>query len=108
MLDKEWFVEIVKAGVEPSIIFVDGKIWYNLNTGAKSGLYIRHLEDDLFEINVRYNGCREENIHSLRDVLYLVLSCMCGRDYVGEPWTKLMMEHGLASVKTITKVNYAF
>lgn len=102
MLDKEWFTEILKAGVPVSIIYQNDEIWYDLNTGAKSHLHIQPLDNGKYAINTRYDGLQVVSIHNTDDVVRLVRHCMCGRDYANDGWINLMLKHGVAE-EVVTK-----
>jgi len=105
MLDKKWFIEILKAGIPVSIIYKNDGIWYDLNTGAKSHLHIYPVDGGdrgEYIIDTRYDEPHAVHIHQIQDVVWLVRHCMYGRDYANEGWIKLMLEHGVAE-EVITK-----
>lgn len=106
MLQKEWFNEILKAGVPVSIIYQNDEIWYDLNTGAKSHLHIRPTDDGKYAINTRYDGTQVVSIRGIVDVVRLVRQCMCGLDYVNDSWINLMIKHGAAEEVVIKTVKF--
>lgn len=102
-LQTEWFNEIVSAGVRPSFFTHDFSVWIDLNTGAKSHLWITQKDNHII-FSDRYN--KPESIKftncDMQEVLLRVRACMCGMDFINFAWTQLMIRHGMAE-EVITK-----
>lgn len=84
-------------------------LFYNLNTGAKSGLL---LSED-FWVYGRYDYCNkidpDQEMNSiLEDLFYEFKTCLHGRDYYNSEWMELGVKLGIVEKKTKTSVEYVF
>jgi hypothetical protein len=92
---RERFYEIVEHlaihGINPILMHssVTGKYYFNLQTMAKSDLY---LFDDL-SVEGRYgykSKIVEETLEeNIRELCYEFANCLCGRDYYSSDWATL-------------------
>ncbi len=80
--------ELVRLGVEVSLTFREGKVFYNLNTGMKSECHIRFVEDGhgTAEVLTRYDPPRKEQVLDMNDLISLVRKCLCGREFYNRQW----------------------
>lgn len=75
----QMIMEVVTKVTDVEIFSRDGKIWYNMNTQMKSGLYITFDEkDNVCRFEARYS---EGTIEDFDDLVSEVRNCMCGRDF---------------------------
>jgi hypothetical protein len=80
----------------------DGLIWYDLNTGMKSHLYI--ADDGEFKYKGRYD--KEGEFETFEDLLSIVSGCRYGRDFANEDWMNLLVKEELLEKVVETKITY--
>jgi hypothetical protein len=99
--------EIVENGIEVTIKEFKGSIVYDVNTGAKSQLYLEQAENGDWTAYMRYD--ETEVLYDpveFIDICYLVKRCMHGRDYCNPIWVKAMKEEGVIKEIVETKITY--
>ena len=102
------FVDVIyyllSEGIDITLKKIDGNVWYDLNTGMKSKLWIAPTTNGEFKFSTRYSEGVEEL--SIRHLLYLARHCLHGRDYMSSAWRNLLIKEGLIEVETetVTKV----
>lgn len=107
--------EIIRALVENGIKGVtvnldkDGILYYDLNTQAKSHLYLR--EDFVLKGRYAYESKlnpEQDMDEILRDLFWEFRECMHGRDFYSADWMELGVKLGCVEKKvtTITHVTY--
>lgn len=90
----ELIKQIVNLGIEATIkkCHYDnckGKIVYDLDTQAKSHLYLEPLENDEWIAYMRYDEVQKLQNPTIEDIVELVKYCMHYRDYVNYYWKLL-------------------
>lgn len=100
------FVDIIdrllNEGIEITLKKIDGNVWYDLNTGMKSHLWIAPATNGEFKFSTRYSeGVEELDINQL---LHLARHCLHGRDYMNGNWQRLLEKEGLIETETVTRI----
>lgn len=99
--------KLVLEGIEVTIFkdHTDGKIKYNLNSGAKSHLYL-YTEDG----SIRYEGRYDDSgyIDDYSDVLRKMREYFYMRDFASQDWINLLVKEGFLSLKVETKTTYSY
>lgn len=87
--------ELVHLGVEVSLSFREGKIFYNLNTGMKSECLVRFAEDGYgtVEVLTRYDAPRKEIVLGMDDLISLVRKCLYGREFYNPQWGAVFLKY---------------
>lgn len=103
---QEMIEELAMRSIEITIMKVNEYIWYNLNTGMKSHLWIRSDNSGSKYYEARYNksGC----FNDLDELYQIAKECLCGRDYLHHAWQKILVEEGLISVQYNTTRSVSF
>lgn len=83
--------EIVTLGIEVTIKkchqgTCNDRIVYDMDTQAKSHLYLEPIEDGKWIAHMRYDEFQVLNNPTLKDVIDLVKHCMHYRDFVNYNW----------------------
>lgn len=86
------------------------QLYYDLNTGAESGLRLYedlHVSGRYDYINEQYR--EDEELECVLRALYWMFdSCLCGRDYCNSSWKEIGVQLGILEkvVETHTTVTY--
>ena len=99
----ELLIKILQAGLMVELEFQDGILWYNIHTGAKSNLLITRKDYNLCSYRARYS---EGDCEEYREFLYVLMNCLCGRDYASDNFFKLLHEEGLIEKNIETKTSW--
>lgn len=83
----DMLLEVVKSGVGVTMSYNEGTLWYNMNTGMKSDLYIALIENVCVAVD-RYD--HKATIESLEDLVDEVRCCDYGRGFFNEEWKALL------------------
>lgn len=85
-----------------TIMSKDGKVFYDMDTMAKSHLYIYAIPvDNKLMWEARYDRTGEIDLNTVGDNLEEVITalvfneCMCGKDYASSTWFERFTEYGL-------------
>lgn len=86
--------QIVNLGIEVTIKKCHHKtckdtIIYDLDTQAKSHLYLKHVEGNKWLAHMRYDEIQVLNNPTLEDIVDLVKYCTHYRDFVNYRWKLL-------------------
>lgn len=103
MIDK-----LLDNGIEITLKKQDGVVWYDLNTGMKSHLWIAKSPDpggDETAIAKGRYGCKG-SIDTWSDLLFEVKGCLHGRDFMHSAWKELLVKEDMLEVITTTTVRY--
>lgn len=80
----------------------DGKVFYDMDTMAKSHLYIYAIPvDNKLAWEARYDKTGEIDLNGVGDDLEEVITnlvhdeCMCGKDYASSAWFERFAEYNL-------------
>lgn len=98
--------ELIKLGLSGvKIEYNENKemFYYDLNTGAKSGL--RLYEDFTLEGRYGYREAlnKDQCVNELIcDLFYEFKYCLCGRDFYNQEWMEIGVEFGLIEKKVET------
>ena len=103
---------LVESGLEVSLFKApnEGTICADLNTGAKSGMYLhpcgklgfRYDREDYIDMN------QEPFEEVIRDLFVSWKSCLHGRDYYNPDWLKVGERIGLVEKEEKVITNYKF
>lgn len=99
---------IMRKGIEVKLELLGDRILYDVDTQAKSHLYLEYIpESDTFTGYGRYDMV-ERGIDSIDSLIMAVKDCMHGRDFVNSTWVDIMVERGFATkkVKTIETIDF--
>ena len=103
----EDFVDILDhlldEGIEVTLHKKDGIVWYDLNTQAKSHLWISPSIGSIKYLD-RYEGGTIEC--SYLGVLLLAKDCMYGRNYMSQKWIDLLLKESVLKRKVVETVTY--
>ena len=94
---QEMIEELVHRGIEVTLMKVNEHIWYNLNTGMKSHLWIRPGSFGVNFYEARYD--ESGTFTDLDELFQIAKNCMHGRDYLHHGWQKVLVEEGLITVQ---------
>ena len=94
---------LIHNGIEITIKLHDDVIVYDVNTGAKSNLYLEE-KDGVFYAHTRYN--QPKIIETFTDLFYEVKDCMYGRDYINTNWVKLLVKECIMERIETVSVSY--
>ena len=94
--------KMMEKDVNVSLLLIGDDIWYDLNTGMKSILYITPHEDNTIRYADRYNSGVVGTTWPA--ILMLAKQCLYGRDYMHSAWQAILIEEGLIKLETTTKV----
>lgn len=96
---------LLDRDIEISLERKEGKLGYNVNTHAKSGLVlVQDLEEGILKCYKRYSSndviyLSQDLEDVIKDIAYEVKDCMCSRDYVCSNWLKIMEDFGIVKVE---------
>jgi hypothetical protein len=95
--------DLINNGI-PVKIFKDkdNRVMFNLQTQTKSELFL-HLDTNgtTFTGYGRYNAIHP-HIETIDDVCCAVHDCMHGRDYISDPWKKVLLDRNYIQ-ETVTR-----
>lgn len=110
MTFEEMIYKLLDNGIEITLKKQDGVVWYDLNTGMKSHLWIAKSPnpggDETAISQGRYD--HKGSIDTWSDLLWEVKGCLHGRDFMAGSWQDLLVAEGMLKVTktTTTTVNY--
>lgn len=90
-------------GVEVTMRKFDSEVVYDMDTMAKSHLYVKPKGEGVVCYG-RYD-C-EELVTDLEDFLYQVKGCLHGRDYMNSNWVQILVKAGILEVRTQTTTTF--
>lgn len=103
MIDK-----LLDNGIEITLKKENGVVWYDLNTGMKSHLWIAKSPnpggDETGITQGRYE--HKGSFDTWYDLLWEVRGCMHGRDFMHSAWRDLLVKEGVLKVIASTAVRY--
>jgi hypothetical protein len=102
MTFQEIISRLLDEKIKITIFKEDGLIWYDLNTGMKSHLYI--ADDGEFKYKGRYD--KEGEFETFGELLRIVSGCRHGRDFANEDWMNLLVKEELLEKVVETKITY--
>lgn len=91
---------LVMNGIEVKLAAVDSPnvtgLGYDLNLQAKSSIVL-YIDESVPGISwkSRYNTGVFEPLSDQNDLMWQVLRCMCGRDYICPKWGEILKMHGI-------------
>ncbi len=87
----EVLIEIIKSGITIEMFYDKKKdcVLYDMNTQAKSHLYLKEEEDGTFTGYGRYDTIYTD-LEDIEDITWKVYLGMYGRPYVNNAWYELM------------------
>ena len=95
--------KILQAGLTVELELQGGTLWYNIHTGAKSNLLITKKDYNLCSYRARYS---DGDCEEYQEFLYVLMSCLCGRDYASDNFFKFLYEEGLVEKNIETKTSW--
>ena len=95
---------LLDEGIEITMKKFEGRIWYDLNTLAKSHLYITQGNSEEIEYNMRYEDGKIDC--TLVGILALAKKSRCERDFMSSAWIELLLKHGFIKKKVVEVVSY--
>ncbi len=104
--------KIVDKGIELTLSKdKEGELYFDLNTQAKSHLYLYPLEDNEVLLKGRYGYSSTIEYYGdfdtfFHDICSEVKHCLQGRDFMNTNWLEILVEQGLLHKKTETKTTY--
>jgi hypothetical protein len=94
---------LLDEGIEIKLLKGDGRRWYDLDTGMKSGLWIAQGADGAHLYRGRYKSGEFSDYFGL---LVQAKQCRCGNDYANPKWIELLVSEGLLTKVTKTTTTY--
>jgi hypothetical protein len=94
---------LINNGIEITIKLHNDVVVYDVNTGAKSNLYLEE-KDGVIYAHTGYNP--PKIIEGFSDLFYDVKDCMCRRDSINENWAKLLVKKDIMKRIETTSVKY--
>lgn len=70
-------------------------VGYDLNLNAKSTITLYIGIEDGISWKSRYNSGVFEAHNDVDDLIWEIVRCMCGRDYIDPKWAAICKEHGV-------------
>jgi hypothetical protein len=108
MTFEEMIDKMLDNGIEITLKKENGVVWYDLNTGAKSHLWVAKSPnpggDETAISQGRYG--HKGSINTWSDLMWEVKDCLCGRDYMATNWEGLLAKEGILKVHTKTTTTY--
>ena len=97
--------DILRREIEVTLVLKGDTVLYDVNTKAKSHLYLEQQRDGSFIGHRRYNETTE-SIVDIGDAAYAVKSCMYGKGYANQKWIDVMVDLGIIKRVETTVVTY--
>lgn len=108
MTFEEIIDKLLDNGIEITLKKQDGVVWYDLNTGMKSHLWITKDEDYADGPFAKYQARYDESgtIRGWSDLMWVAKQCKYGYDFINTSWCELLVKEGMLQVITKTTVSY--
>lgn len=104
MTFEEMIDKLLDNGIQITLHKIDGIIWYDLNTGMKSHLWIAKSPfvggDETAIYQGRYD--RRGSIDTWRDLMYTAKACLHGNQYMYHAWSNLLQKEDVLKATTTT------
>lgn len=68
---------------------------YDLSLNAKSTIVLFNSSKSGISWKSRYHSGVFESHHDVDDLIWEIVRCMCGRDYIDPKWAAICKEHGV-------------
>ena len=81
---------LMEEGLEIKVTMINGVHFFDLNTGMKSECILREKDGEIFA-DTRFK--KNISIIDFDDVLSVVNSCLCNRDFMNEEWKNILITH---------------
>ena len=101
---------VLVEGGDVSVVLVEDKLYFDMNSGTKAHLYIAtDIVDNTIKYTTRYDTGHMYDIYTIDDAIkeitYVVrYECMCGRDFVSDYWMQKFIEYGYAEEVKRTEI----
>jgi hypothetical protein len=84
-------LELLDLGIQPQVWKKDGTIYWDLNLGAKSHMYLYERGNGNYFVDMRYGETHA--VSCVKDLVCLAQHGMHGRDYIDMKWAVLIEMH---------------
>lgn len=96
-------LSLLKRGIQITLSYNDGIIYYDLDTKMKADCKIYQLDGKFFA-DTRYEKRLE--FEDEDGIIWIVAHCRHGRDYMNPVWAEIFVEKGILKKEVITTVVY--
>ena len=110
MTFEEMIDKLLDNDIEITLKKENGVVWYDLNTGMKSHLWISKSPNPGGDETAISQGRYEHrgSIDTWSDLLDEVKGCLHGRDFMSADWQDLLVKEGRLTVKTKTTTTITY